>query len=149
MALCGMNSKTIEGRIDLKIRFMIGGIFCLALGACANVERAATDLALGGGGAGVGYALGGAKGAGIGGGVGLLFGEGFNYLNNKKVNDAKESGYVLGRSDETKNLYWAQRNVVKSDLGLKRKLVEVTVPAHYDSDGVFIEASRQTVEVVE
>jgi hypothetical protein len=121
----------------------------MILGACANMEHAATDLILGGGGAGVGYAVGGVKGAAIGGGTGLLFGEGFHYLNNKKVNDAKESGYVLGRSDETKNLYWAQRNAVTNNPKLKRKLVEVTVPAHCDSDGVLIEASRQTMEVVE
>jgi hypothetical protein len=144
-----LNAAKKRKENGLKLRVIIGGLMCLSFGACSNIEHVATDLMLGGGGAGVGYALGGAKGAAIGGGTGLLFGEGFNYLSNKKVNDAKESGYVLGRSDEAKNLYWAQRNAVTTNPKLKRKLVEVSVPAHYDSDGVLIEASRQTLEVVE
>lgn len=60
-------------------------------------------------------------------------------------------GYVEGRSDEIKNLYWAQRNTVSRDADpqLKRKLAEVVVPAHYDSDGQLIEAHREVIEVVQ
>src|ERR1700752_5277161 len=60
-------------------------------------------------------------------------------------------GYVEGRSDEIKNLYWAQRNLVKKDADpqLKRKLTQVVVPAHYDSDGELIEAHREAIEVVQ
>ena len=60
-------------------------------------------------------------------------------------------GYVEGRSDEIKNLYWAQRNMALKDPGpqLKRKLTEVVVPAHYDSDGELIEAHREVIEVVQ
>lgn len=121
--------------------------------ACSSLttEHAITDAVLGAGGAGAGYAVGGAKGAAIGGGAGLLFGEGLNYFSDKKVRDAKEVGYVEGRSDEAKNLYWAQRNLVRKDADpkLKRKLVEIPVPAHYDADGQLIEASKQVVEVVQ
>jgi hypothetical protein len=60
-------------------------------------------------------------------------------------------GYVEGRSDEIKNLYWAQRNLVNKETEpqLKRKLAEVLVPAHYDSDGQLIEAHREVIEVVQ
>jgi hypothetical protein len=60
-------------------------------------------------------------------------------------------GYVEGRSDEIKNLYWAQRNLVnkETESQLKRKLAEVVVPAHYDSDGQLIEAHREVIEVVQ
>ena len=60
-------------------------------------------------------------------------------------------GYVEGRSDEIKNLYWAQRNLVNKETEpqLKRKLAEVVVPAHYDSDGQLIEAHREVIEVVQ
>ena len=60
-------------------------------------------------------------------------------------------GYVEGRSDEIKNLYWAQRNMALKDPEpqLKRKLTEVVVPAHYDSDGQLIEAHREVIEVVQ
>ena len=60
-------------------------------------------------------------------------------------------GYVEGRSDEIKNLYWAQRNLAArdSDPQLKRKLTQVVVPAHYDSDGELIEAHREVIEVVQ
>ena len=127
---------------------------CLFLPACSNLTpgHAITDVALGAGGAGIGYAVDGAKGAAIGAGAGLLFGEGVNYLSDKKARDAREYGYVLGRSDAVKNLYWAQRNFVRSrdgETALKHKLVEVPIPAHYDSDGQYIEASRRVIEVVE
>jgi hypothetical protein len=60
-------------------------------------------------------------------------------------------GYVEGRSDEIKNLYWAQRNLVnkETESQLKRKLAEVVVRAHYDSDGQLIEAHREVIEVVQ
>jgi hypothetical protein len=60
-------------------------------------------------------------------------------------------GYVEGRFDEIKNLYWAQRNLVNKETEpqLKRKLAEVVVPAHYDSDGQLIEAHREVIEVVQ
>jgi hypothetical protein len=60
-------------------------------------------------------------------------------------------GYVEGRSDEVKNLYWAQRNLVTKDPEpqLKRKLTQVVVPAHYDSDGQLVEAHREVIEVVQ
>jgi hypothetical protein len=63
----------------------------------------------------------------------------------------EKPGYVEGRSDEIKNLYWAQRNTVSKDADpqLKRKLAEVVVPAHYDSDGELIEAHREVIEVVQ
>ena len=127
---------------------------CLFSPACSNLTpgHAITDVALGVGGAGIGYAVDGAKGAAIGAGAGLLFGEGVNYLSDKKARDAREYGYVLGRSDEVKNLYWAQRNFVRANGGekaLKHKLVEVPIPAHHDSDGQYIEASRRVIEVVE
>ena len=56
-----------------------------------------------------------------------------------------------GRSDEIKSLYWAQRNMVNKDADsrLKRKLAEVVVPAHYDSDGQLIETHREVIEVVQ
>ena len=127
---------------------------CLFSPACSNLTpgHAITDVALSAGGASIGYAVDGAKGAAIGAGAGLLFGEGVNYLSDKKARDAREYGYVLGRSDEIKNLYWAQRNFVRANGGetaLKHKLVEVPIPAHYDSDGQYIEASRRVIEVVE
>ena len=127
---------------------------CLFSPACSHLTpgHAITDVALGAGGAGIGYAVDGAKGAAIGAGAGLLFGEGINYLSDKKARDAREYGYVLGRSDEVKNLYWAQRNLVWSrdrKAALRRKLIEVPIPAHYDSDGQCIEASRRVIEVVE
>jgi hypothetical protein len=127
---------------------------CLFLPACSNLTpgHAITDVALGAGGAGIGYAADGAKGAAIGAGAGLLFGEGVNYLSDKKARDAREYGYALGRSDAVKNLYWAQRTFVRANAGetaLKHKLVEVPIPAHYDSDGQYIEASRRVIEVVE
>src|ERR1700740_1532627 len=63
----------------------------------------------------------------------------------------EKPGYVEGRSDEIKNLYWAQRNMVSKDAEppLKHKLAEVVVPAHYDSDGELIEANREVIEVVQ
>ena len=62
-----------------------------------------------------------------------------------------KAGYVEGRSDEIKNLYWAQRNMEakESDPRLKHKLTEIVVPAHYDSDGQLIEAHREVIEVVQ
>ena len=62
-----------------------------------------------------------------------------------------KAGYVEGRSDEIKNLYWAQRNMVckEGEPRLKQKLTEIVVPAHYDSDGQLIEAHRQVIEVVQ
>ena len=63
----------------------------------------------------------------------------------------EKPGYVEGRSDEIKNLYWAQRNMVSKDADpqLKHKLAEVVVPAHYDSDGELIETHREVIEVVQ
>jgi hypothetical protein len=63
----------------------------------------------------------------------------------------EKPGYVEGRSDEIKSLYWAQRNTVNKDADspLKRKLAEVVVPAHYDSDGQLIETHREVIEVVQ
>jgi hypothetical protein len=63
----------------------------------------------------------------------------------------EKPGYVEGRSDEIKGLYWAQRNMVSKDddSRLKRKLAEVVVPAHYDSDGQLIETHREVIEVVQ
>ena len=62
-----------------------------------------------------------------------------------------KAGYVEGRSDEIKNLYWAQRNMGAKDADprLKHKLTEIVVPAHYDSDGELIEAHREVIEVVQ
>jgi hypothetical protein len=62
-----------------------------------------------------------------------------------------KAGYVEGRSDEIKNLYWAQRNLGAKDADprLKHKLTEIVVPAHYDSDGELIEAHREVIEVVQ
>ncbi|MBV9489574.1 MAG: hypothetical protein JO069_07610, partial [Verrucomicrobia bacterium] len=92
---------------------------CLFSPACSNLTpgHAITDVALGAGGAGIGYAVDGGRGAAIGAGAGLLFGEGVNYLSDKKARDAREYGYVLGRSDAIKNLYWAQRNSVRANGG--------------------------------
>ncbi len=140
-----------------KMKKSAGAVLLSAVAAlfqgCSSLTpgHAITDVALGAGGAGIGYVLGGGKGAAIGGGGGLLFGEGLNYFNDKKTRDAHEVGYVEGRSDEAKNLYWAQRNLVRKDADprLKRKLIEIPVPAHYDSDGQLIEASREVVEVVQ
>src|SRR6202008_564050 len=63
----------------------------------------------------------------------------------------EKPGYVEGRSDEIKNLYWAQRNLVSKDAEpqLRHKLAEVVVPTHYDSDGELIEAHREVIEVVQ
>jgi len=63
----------------------------------------------------------------------------------------EKPAYVEGRSDEIKSLYWAQRNMVSKDADpqLKRKLAEVVVPAHYDSDGELIETHREVIEVVQ
>ena len=63
----------------------------------------------------------------------------------------EKPGYVEGRSDEIKNLYWAQRTLVGKDAEpqLRHKLAEVVVPAHYDSDGELIEAHREVIEVVQ
>jgi len=63
----------------------------------------------------------------------------------------EKPGYVEGRSDEIKSLYWAQLNTVNKDddSRLKRKLAEVVVPAHYDSDGQLIETHREVIEVVQ
>jgi hypothetical protein len=63
----------------------------------------------------------------------------------------EKAGYVEGRSDEIKNLYWAQRNAQarNSDLHLKYKLTEIVVPEHYDSDGQLVEAHREVIEVVQ
>jgi hypothetical protein len=62
-----------------------------------------------------------------------------------------KAGYVEGRSDEIKNLYWAQRNMGAkgADPRLKHKLTEIVVPAHYDSDGELIEAHREVIDVVQ
>ena len=62
-----------------------------------------------------------------------------------------KAGYVEGRSDEIKNLYWAQRNMGAKDADprLKHKLTEIVVPAHYDSDGELIEAHREVIEVLQ
>src|SRR5260221_14720168 len=61
----------------------------------------------------------------------------------------EKPGYVEGRSDEIKSLYWAQRNMVNKDHGsrLKRKLAEVVVPAHYDSDEQLIETHGEGIKV--
>jgi len=125
----------------------------LSLSGCSifTAQHAITDAALGGGGVGLGYALGGTKGAAIGGGAGILTGEAINYFSDKKTRDAHDAGYVQGRSDEVKTLYWAQRNFISPDNGqpkLRHKLVEIPVPAHYDSDGQYIAPSTQIVEVV-
>ena len=63
----------------------------------------------------------------------------------------EKPGYVEGRSDEIKSLYWAQRNLVSKDAEpqLRHKLAEVVVPAHYDADGELIEAHREVIEVVQ
>jgi hypothetical protein len=62
-----------------------------------------------------------------------------------------KAGYVEGRSDEIKNLYWAQRNMEAKDADprLKHKLTEIVIPAHYDSDGQLIETHREVIEVVQ
>src|ERR1700747_1854802 len=63
----------------------------------------------------------------------------------------EKAGYVEGRSDEIKNLYWAQRNLGAKDADprLKHKLTEIVVPAHEYSDGEMIEAHRDVIEVVQ
>src|SRR5258708_28623818 len=63
----------------------------------------------------------------------------------------EKPGYVEGRSDEIKNLYWAQRNIVSKDDDpqLKHNLAEVVVPAHYDSKCELIEAHSEVIEVVQ
>src|SRR5260370_38150006 len=63
----------------------------------------------------------------------------------------EKPGYVEGRSDEIKNLYWPQRNMVSKDPDpqLKHKLAERVVPAHYDSDGELSEAYREVIECVQ
>src|SRR5260370_3865414 len=64
---------------------------------------------------------------------------------------SNKAGYVEGRSDEIKNLYWAQRRMGAKDADprLKHKLTEIVVPAHHDSDGELIEAHREVIEVVQ
>ena len=64
---------------------------------------------------------------------------------------AEKPGYVEGRLDEIQSLYWAQRNMVRKDPDpqLKRKLTEVVIPGHYDSDGQLIETHREVIEVVQ
>ena len=150
-----MNRKRRKGKHPpewLVAAALAAGALCLQGCSSLTAGHAITDAALGAGGAGIGYAIDGAKGAAIGAGAGLLFGEGVNYFADRKVRDAREYGYVLGRSDEAKNLYWAQRNFVntrKGETALRRKLVEVPIPAHYDRDGQYIDASWRVIEVVE
>src|SRR5258707_14311033 len=63
----------------------------------------------------------------------------------------EKPGYVEGRCDEIKSLYWAQRNMVNEvhETRLNPKLAEVQVPAHYDFAGKLIESNRQLTDVVQ
>src|SRR5260370_42076991 len=99
-----------------KMKESTGAVLLLAVAAlfqgCSSLTpgHAITDVALGAGGAGIGYVLGGGKGAAIGGGGGFLFGEGLNFFNDKKTRDEEEVGYGEGRPGAAKNMDWAQTN---------------------------------------
>jgi hypothetical protein len=63
--------------------------------------------------------------------------------------------YGLGKADEIKSLYWAQRSLQErpsvSDTGpvLQRRYVNIPVPEHVEPDGTVKEASLHAVEIVQ
>lgn len=80
---------------------------------------------------------------------------------------AFSAGYQFGQSDTVKQMYWAQNTppsrarggydwmglgeneVTPKEPKLRRKLVNVPVPAHTERDGTLVEGRTVTVEVVE
>lgn len=76
------------------------------------------------------------------------------YANKKKEEkqlNTYNSGYVKGRSDAAKTLYWAQRNAEREaeEGDLEYRYMEVPVAAHITSDGVQIDEHYRVIEVVE
>jgi hypothetical protein len=80
--------------------------------------------------------------------------------------NAFAQGYAFGQSDTVKQTYWAQNtppanasgrydwmgasdNETPAEPRLRRKLVNVPVPAHTEPDGTIVEARTITVETVQ
>jgi hypothetical protein len=81
----------------------------------------------------------------------------FSALHGNGQREIAHTFYNLGRGDAVKDLYWRNRDAqqyakdpdsVSSATTLHRRYVTIPIPKHVASDGAIIEASTQTVEVV-
>lgn len=80
---------------------------CLLAG-CASLTRPLTDATLGAAGAWIGHELSDGNPLATAGGAaaGVLVGEGVHAWKTKRDHDAYQRGFVKGRSDGVKQLYW-------------------------------------------
>jgi hypothetical protein len=78
------------------------------LGGCALVPRPFTDAIFGAGGGLLGDKLGHGNSAAIAGGAGggVLLSEGFQFWKSKDQQKAYTDGYITGKSDGVKSVYW-------------------------------------------
>jgi len=88
------------------MRYLILFLPCLLTG-CASLTRPFTDATLGAAGAWIGHQLSDSPAAAAGGAAaGVLIGEGIHAWKSKSEQDAYARGFVKGRSDGIKQIYW-------------------------------------------
>ena len=101
------------------MRYFILLLSCLLTG-CGSLNRPVTDAVFGAAGGWIGHAASDGNPAVTAGGAvaGVMVGEGINAWRSKREQDAYSRGYVKGRSDGVKQLYWnlqaGQRHVVRA-----------------------------------
>lgn len=89
------------------MRLLILLLPCLLAG-CASLTRPLTDATLGAAGAWIGHELSDGNPLATAGGAaaGVLVGEGVHAWKSKRDQDSYERGFIKGRSDGVKQLYW-------------------------------------------
>lgn len=121
------------------------------LASCAQLGRPLTDAALGAGGAYAGYALSDGNPAAIAGGAagGVLLGEGIHAWKKGQEKKAYGTGYVQGRSDGVKQLYWNLQEQQSAEPEEERvRLYEVTIPEHTE-DGALVKPTKRLIRIQE
>jgi hypothetical protein len=121
------------------------------LAGCAQLGRPLTDAALGAGGAYLGHALSDGNPAAIAGGAagGVLIGEGIHAWKSGQSKKAYGTGYVQGRSDGVKQLYWNLQTQQRAEPEEERAtLYEVTIPEHWE-DGALVQPTQRVIRIQE
>ncbi len=132
--------------------FVILSAASLLVTGCA-ATRPMSDVALGAGGAALGYELSdgniAATAAGAAGGV--LISEGLHYASQKQAQKAFETGYEKGRSDAVKQQYWILVNQQKTQADQTAENVsyfEIPVPEQ-TIDGAILNPTTKLLRIEE
>jgi hypothetical protein len=121
------------------------------LSGCSSLERPLSAAALGAGGGLLGSELSNGNPAAAAGGAvgGIALSEGLHALKRKGQRDAYLEGYVKGRGDSVKSLYWhlvaQQRTPNRPE---RFRLYEVTIPEHVE-DGVIVKPATRVLRIQE